>query len=163
MIHRDAKVRLGDRWSAQGLPYAAELTSGVGASAAEFLYTVSLARAMELALPVLVTGGAPAHLTFTVGAPLNRDVSLSRRFERALAAALLLSGTVGAHPGVAELIERFASAWDQAQQFIGVRASDRRLWVRSEAHAAILPCGACSNWVATCSWPTSARVPPTSP
>lgn len=139
MIHRDADLRFGELWSAQRLPYAAELTSGDGATVADFLYTVTLARAMELALPVLVTGGTPAHLTFTVGAPLNRDMSLSRRFERALTAALLLSGTIGALPGVAGLIERFASAWDNAQPFMGAKPSDRRLWVRSEVHAAILP------------------------
>lgn len=138
LIHPEAEQHLCSRWARMGLPYAAPLCRVARPSVADFLYTVSVARALELALPTLISNAdAPVYVTFTIGAPLNSDLRFKQRFNHCLGAAVRLVGSVGSEARTATLVEYFAGAWMASST-----APDRqnqRLSVRSEAHSAILP------------------------
>jgi hypothetical protein len=141
LVHRQMEEDLCRRWKSLRLPYADELCQSRAPSVADFLYAVSIARALELALHPLVdrNSNSPAYLGFAVGAPFVGDDPLRHRFARGLATALLLTGAVGARPNLERVIECFAHAWGRARQIAEAPPEQRRINVRSEAHCAILP------------------------
>jgi hypothetical protein len=141
MLHRQFELDLCARWRRLRLPYFQELCTEWSPSVADFLYSVSIARALELALPELVpqAGSRDAYLGFAIGAPFTGDDPIKRRFERGFAAALLLAGSIGNRPPIARLVEHYAYAWEAGRQFADAPPETRRINVRSEAHCAILP------------------------
>lgn len=140
LVHPEVERRLCERWAALRQPYAAHLRASARPTAADFLFTVSLARALEIALPALVgTSDQPGYATFTLGAPINENRNRAARFEQAIAAALWLVGSIGNQPRIEILVEQYAHARNRSAPILHTPANDRRIGSRSEAHSAILP------------------------
>jgi hypothetical protein len=140
LVHQTIEEQICASWTSLGLHGADVLTNSANPSVVDFLYSATLARALEVALPGLLPDTrTPAYLTFTVGAPLNQNDALQRRFEMGIAAAVLLAGNVGARPRINDLVERFLAVVPDAKRLTQVGDDERRIWVRSEAHCAILP------------------------
>jgi hypothetical protein len=138
--HRDGEIR--DRWRSLRLPGWDSLCGEGLPSITDFLYAVTVARALELALPRLA-GGADAlenaHLSFGVGAPVGDDPQEGERYRRALGCAVGLFGAVGARPPLQRLLRNFAHVWYRSLPLCSREAGERRLHVRHEVDSAIRP------------------------
>lgn len=139
LIHPALDRAMHAQWEVLSLPGGDVLKFGASASISDFLYSVSIARAAELALPGLLdrTYGVP-YVGFSVGAPLLNSVS-PNRFERGLSAALLLAGSIGERPSLTSLLQRFLYAWGAAEPLCCAPQDTRRVQARSEAHSTLLP------------------------
>lgn len=141
LIHEEPEREIKRRWRELGLPYHQEL-GGAIPNVADFLYSVSIARALELALVALIERGgssptSQADIQFAVCAPVDAKPITQMRFHRALACAIILAGSVGNAPRINSMIHYFAFAWEAAGSVCSVPPENQRLYVKSEAYSAI--------------------------
>jgi hypothetical protein len=140
LIHASVEEGLTEDWAESESGNHVEF--GRGPTVADFLYSVVVARSLELSLPTLTRACERyrhAQYLFTLSAPTTGATITGRRFEQNLASALLLAGSVGRRPKVGTVAERFRDAWDKARRFCQRRDDERLLFIRPEAVAAILP------------------------
>jgi hypothetical protein len=114
-------------------------TDGPGPEA--FCYTLSLARAMELALPAVLSSpdGDPPEVfvSLAVGAPDRRGSGCHRRIEHATFAALRMAGAVGARPTLESAVRLFIWAWRAADADVAMGPEEKRVDVVPEVVASL--------------------------
>jgi hypothetical protein len=141
-VHPARDREMAAQWSALGLPFTSALCGDALPSVTDFLYSVTLARALELALPTLAGGEAVvnrAHLSFGVGAPVGDDPGEAERYRRALGCAVGLYGSVGPNPLIERLVANWAHVWSSSIPLCNLDAGEMRLHVRHEVDSAIRP------------------------
>lgn len=141
LVHPEVEAELLKRWRSLALPAPPESAAAIP-SPSDLLYSVSVARALELSLQQLTergqaTNGRPASYSFAVGAPVDGTPQVSERFHRALATAVLLCGQIGPRPPIKKVLGSYAAAWEAAGPVCAAAPEEQRLFLKSEAYSAI--------------------------
>jgi hypothetical protein len=134
-VHPRVEEELNSRWDRLELPQ-------LPASPADFLYSISVARALELSLRSLTERGPspaprPVSYSFAIGAPVADSADSHPRFHRGLAFAILLAGWVGKSPLIADMVCAYREGWNRASKLCALPPEEQRLHVKSEAYSAI--------------------------
>ena len=138
MLYLEQAKGMTEKWCNLGLPFPDSFSNQCGPRVPEFLYSVSIAKALHLSLPRLIERFREAFLIFTVGAPgdgWREDVG--PRFHRCFATGVLLAGCMGRIQDAEDLIQRFARAWTEGKHLVCLAEEQRKLHVRHEAHLAV--------------------------
>lgn len=138
MLFLDQAKGMTERWQRIGLPYAESFASDKGPKVPEFLYSMSVAKALSLSLPELLNGLEDTYLTFVVGAPSDgwrEDVS--PRFHRAFSAGVLLAGCMAEAQNTETLVRCFAHAWKEAESLSQASEAEARIHVRHETQLSV--------------------------
>jgi hypothetical protein len=109
-------------------------------SPADFLFSVSIAHALEQALGDLVRPDGDESCAFhtTVGAPIDGMEGAESRFRRGLACGVSLAGRLPADLRLEPLLGLYAQAWERSSDLCASPAEAQPLSVRSEALSVVL-------------------------
>jgi len=146
IMFRSESEKFNELWTKLKLPFSKEFSGKEGPGAGEFLFTILIARSIELSLPELLSGDFndlrdfdDVLPLFVMGHPIGKkDEEQEHRFARVLATALVMMGNVGPSPDVEEAAKKFAGAWVKSAKMIEEDTTERLFKLRTEVEATVV-------------------------